>query len=325
MIRIGDLFDVKYGINLELNRMLLDPDGVNFVSRTSRNNGVSAKVAKLQDVEPIEAGVLSVAGGGSVLETFLQPEPFYSGRDLYYLKPRVDMTDAVKLFYCACIRANKYRYNYGRQANRTLKGIEVPDLIEIPAWVNQANVEMYNGVDAPKSNLTLPALKSVSEWKPFLFQDLFDIERGKGPRRKDLDGTGNVPFITSTDSNNGLTGFTFMSPIHNGKTIGVNRNGSVGEAFYQPVPFCSTEDVHIFSPKSEWSRRMNPYTGLFLTTLISKEKYRFNYGRKWGIERMKQSVIKLPIDEAGQPDWDFMESYIKTLPFSSQLLNQSNN
>jgi Type I restriction modification DNA specificity domain len=315
MTKVGDLFDVKYGVNLELNKLVLDAAGINFVSRTAKNNGVSAIVAKL-DVEPIEAGVLTVAGGGSVLETFLQPKPFYSGRDLYYLKQKVEMTDAVKLYYCACIRANRYRYNYGRQANRTLKDILIPHPSQIPAWVNQANVVMYDGIDAPSSNLTFAALSSILEWKPFQFQELFDVERGKGPRRKDLDGSGDVPFISSSDSNNGLTA---MLAIHMGKTIGVNRNGSVGEAFYQPVPFCSTEDVHIFSPKTEWSRKMNPYIGLFLTTLIRMEKYRFNYGRKWGIERMKQSVIKLPVNKQGRPDWSFMENYIKTLPFSSQL------
>src|SRR4051812_22086417 len=83
----------------------------------------------------------------------------------------------------------------------------------------------------------------------------------------------------SSDQNNGWTGFTTASPIHNGNTIGVNRNGSVAEAFYQPLPFCSTEDVHIFTPRFP----MTKYAALFLATLIKKEKFRFNYGRKWGI------------------------------------------
>jgi len=106
-----------------------------------------------------------------------------------------------------------------------------------------------------------------------------------------------------------------MSPTHKGNTIGVNRNGSVAEAFYQPVPFCSTEDVHIFSPKF----KLNPFIALFLTTLIRREKYRFGYGRKWGIQRMKTSIIKLPVTQEGEPDWAYMEHYIKTLPYSSQI------
>ena len=37
------------------------------------------------------------------------------------------MNNIEKLFYCMCINLNKYRYNYGRQANRTLSQIIVPD------------------------------------------------------------------------------------------------------------------------------------------------------------------------------------------------------
>ena len=136
LIKLSELFDVKYGVNLELNKLEHDPNGINFVSRTAQNNGVSAKVKLLFDIDPIEAGMLTVAGGGSVLETFVQPEPFYSGRDLYYLRPLIEMKLEEKLYYCMCIRANKYRYNYGRQANRTLKDIPVPSMKEIPEWVH---------------------------------------------------------------------------------------------------------------------------------------------------------------------------------------------
>lgn len=135
LVRVEDLFEVVYGVNLELNRLELDPNGINFVSRTAQNNGVSAKVKKIEGLEPIPAGMLTVAGGGSVLETFVQPEPFYSGRDLYYLAPRDDMSIEEKLYYCMCIRANKYRYNYGRQANRTLRDLRIPAPSEIPEWV----------------------------------------------------------------------------------------------------------------------------------------------------------------------------------------------
>jgi len=136
LIKLSELFEVKYGVNLELNKLEYDPNGINFVSRTSQNNGVSAKVKRIYNLDPIEKGVLTVAGGGSVLETFVQPEPFYSGRDLYYLRPLVEMRLEDKLYYCMCIRANKYRYNYGRQANKTLRDIPLPAMDEIPEWVS---------------------------------------------------------------------------------------------------------------------------------------------------------------------------------------------
>ncbi|CCR31793.1 TPA_asm: restriction endonuclease [Salmonella enterica subsp. enterica] len=135
LVPLSDVFDVNYGVNLELNRLEKDPYGVNFVSRTSKNNGVSAKVKIIDGIEPLPSGVLTVAGGGSVLETFVQDSQFYSGRDLYWLNPKVNLTMDEKLYYCSCIRKNRNRYSYGRQANRTLKSLLVPSVSSIPEWV----------------------------------------------------------------------------------------------------------------------------------------------------------------------------------------------
>ena len=153
MKKVIDLFDVRYGVNLELNALKQTPNGINFVSRTSNNNGVSAKVARVNGIKPIPAGTISVAGGGSVMESFLQTEPYYSGRDLYYLTAKFELSDQEKLYYCACLRANKYRYNYGRQANRTLRDILVPSPNEIPAWVNHTMSELVVEMKAVLTNI----------------------------------------------------------------------------------------------------------------------------------------------------------------------------
>jgi hypothetical protein len=75
------------------------------------------------------------AGGGSVLETFLQKEPSYSGRDLFYLRPRTTLSDEELLFYALCIQANAFKYSFGRQANRTLRDLPIPAPNLIPADV----------------------------------------------------------------------------------------------------------------------------------------------------------------------------------------------
>ncbi len=121
---VRDLFDVKYGINMELDSCVLadadDLEAINFVARTEENNGVSAKVRPVEGKKPQDAGLITCAGGGSVLSTFLQRKPFYSGRDLYLLIPKDQMSTLSKLFCITVIKANKFRYSYGRQANITL-------------------------------------------------------------------------------------------------------------------------------------------------------------------------------------------------------------
>ena len=122
---LQELFEIKYGVNLELINLTQSTgsQAINFVSRTSGNNGVVAKVLPVEGIEPQEAGLISVASGGSVLSTFYQDEPFYSGRDLYILKEKVPMSKLTKLFLCTVLKKNAYRYAYGRQANKTLKNI----------------------------------------------------------------------------------------------------------------------------------------------------------------------------------------------------------
>lgn len=122
--RVSDIFDVKYGINMELNSCdettSDDPGGVAFVARTSENNGVSAYVKRVEGKEPQPEGTITVAGGGSVLSTFIQKRPFYSGRDLYLLFPKIEISLDMKMFIVTVLYANQYRYSYGRQANKTL-------------------------------------------------------------------------------------------------------------------------------------------------------------------------------------------------------------
>ena len=131
LIKISDLFEVKYGVNLELVHIeeckSTDFNAIPFVSRSEKNNGVSAFVEKIIDINPNPGHTLSVAGGGSVLSTFYQPIPYYSGRDLYYLTPKREMKVIEMLYYAKCISSNKYKYNYGRQANKTLKEILIPE------------------------------------------------------------------------------------------------------------------------------------------------------------------------------------------------------
>lgn len=133
LVKISDIFQVEYGVNLELVNLdqcdASDPNAIFFVSRTENNNGVSAIVRKVAGIEPNPGHTLSVAGGGSVLSTFYQPKPYYSGRDLYVLIPKREMSVVEMLFYAYCIQLNKYKYNYGRQANRTLKDILIPEIM----------------------------------------------------------------------------------------------------------------------------------------------------------------------------------------------------
>lgn len=50
-----------------------------------------------------------------------------------------------------------------------------------------------------------------------------------------------------------------------------------------------------------------------------KEKYKWSYGRKPKNNKVYDTIIKLPVDEKGEPDWVFMENYIKSLPYGDRI------
>ena len=314
MARVSDLLDVSYGHSLELNRLARSSsaDAINFVSRTAKNNGVSARVERITGVEPAQGGLVTVALGGTVLETFLQPTPFYCGRDVAILTPVAPMTLAEKLWWVSAIRANRYRYSYGRQANRTLADLELP--VRVPDYVVSATVPDFSAMRAPASTEPPPALETGS-WRIFRYEEIFEIVRGEFTPSVDIK-PGDTPLVRSTERNNGVTGrVTLPTRVHPAGTISVARNGSVGEAFYQPHPFHASDDVHVFYPRQAIGRE----TALFLCVLIRAEKYRYGYGRKWSLERMKKSVMRLPVTPQGEPDWAFAERFVRSLPYSSSI------
>jgi hypothetical protein len=92
MPKISELFSLEYGHSLELNRVdQVDcPDGINFVGRAARNNGVTARIAPIPNLAPAPAGTITVAlnGQGGAGVAFLQPSPFYTGFHVMVLKPK---------------------------------------------------------------------------------------------------------------------------------------------------------------------------------------------------------------------------------------------
>lgn len=314
MIKISDLFDVKYWVNLELNSLELDNKWINFVSRTSKNNWVSAIVKNIYWLKTQKAWTISVATSWTVLETFLQPKEYYSWRDLYFLTPKIELTEREKIFYCMVIKSNKYRYSYWRQANTTLKDLLIPSKDEIPNWVYTSIIPNYSDI---KENLNKNKLSlDNKKFQYFEIQELFDLEKWKWPLVSEIEEVENwTNFVTASEKNNWVSYKIDYEPTHKWNTISIASNWSVWEAFYQEQPFCATWDLNILMPKFE----LNKYIATFIISIIRKEKYRFSYGRKWWLEKMKTSKIKLPIDEYWNPDFKFMEDYIKSLNYSKYL------
>lgn len=318
-VPVNEMFVVEYGNKFDLNKMELrerNDGGINFVNRSSKNCGVSATIARVQDCPPYGAGAITVSLGGSkLLSSFVQPDQFYTGQNVAVLTPKTAMVFAEKLFVCLCIRHNRFRYSaFGREANRTLRTLPVPDRSAFPKWLATGGLATLEaGFAEPRLACPAPPL-TPANWAQFRLSQLFDIRKGKRMTKAGM-RPGATPFVSAIESNNGVRERISPPPVHPANVITVSYNGSVGEAFYQPEPFLASDDINILYPRFE----LDPYVGLFLCAIIRREKYRFNYGRKWKLERMKESEIRLPADAKGAPDWIWMRRYMQSHRFSAQL------
>jgi hypothetical protein len=319
MNRLDEIFYIRYGSQLDLNKCEICGvgEGYNFVNRSNANCGVSSRILRVEKKEPFKAGSITVAMGGSVLSSFVQQEDFYTGQNVKVLVPLKEMSLSEKLFYCQCIEANRFRFStFGREANYTFDSLLVSSRDEVPPKIKKANTDLsFNSKSLSETKIKL----NTSNWKWFRYDEIFEIKKGKRLTKADMQD-GNIPYIGAIDSNNGISAYISNDEhLHQGNTITVYYNGSIAEAFYQTTKFWATDDVTVLYPKFT----LNRYIAMFLITLIHREKYRFNYGRKWDKELMEASLIKLPAVKIApneyEPDWQFMEDYIKSLPYSSCL------
>ena len=86
--------------------------------------------------------------------------------------------------------------------------------------------------------------------------------------------------------------------------ISINRNGSVGYAFYHPYYAIFSNDCR------KLIVGMDKYVSLFIANQIKLQKEKYNYSYKMGTNRIKRQKIMLPSDDKGNPDYMFMSDYM---------------
>jgi hypothetical protein len=156
LVELATLFRIEHGNKLDLNKMVQSgagDDAIAFINRSGERGGLSAFVRKVDGINPYPAGLITVALGGSALASFVQSRPFYTGQNVDVLTPLSAMTIDQKLYYCLCVQANGFRYStFGREANRTLRSLLVPDRDGIPPWVEGASrravTELHRDIDS---------------------------------------------------------------------------------------------------------------------------------------------------------------------------------
>lgn len=147
-------------------------------------------------------------------------------------------------------------------------------------------------------------------WKKFNITDFFEISGTKTTPLLDLElkreTTDIYPYITTKSDDMGIDGY-FNYYTEEGNVITVD-SATDGNIHYQKNNFSASDHVEKLTPLFE----MNEYVAFFIVSSFKfSTKSKFHYGYKFSQERIKRQTLMLPIDNENNPDFEFMENYIK--------------
>lgn len=319
--RVGDLFDISSTKTTPLETLEneIGYGDYPYVTTQATENGV----AGFYKVSTEKGGVLTV--DSAVLgQCFYQKNDFSASDHVEKLIPKFQMTDNIALFMVTIINQEQYKYSYGRKRSQKVLRNE---RISLPATASGEPDWKYmeDFMGGLHSEPLKTSVKSshipleTEKWGEFRVGDLFDVELAKGDIKLDEMLLGDMPLVSSGETNNGVVGYIDNNGDGRSERFDSNRItvDMFGNAYYQSEPFYAVSHgrVNILSPKFD----LTPNVGLFLSTIIKGDQYKYSYGRAVYSRVIENMVIRLPQTPDGEPDWKWMENYMRSLPYSDLI------
>lgn len=321
---IFDITSTKSGI--DKNKLNVEEGSIPYITRSDSDNGINLFVTDEQSEKyKINQGnVITI--GLDTQTVFYQANPFFTGQNIQVLS-RNNLNKNISMFIIPLIKIQMEKFNWGgngatlSRLNRTKIMLPV-DKFNNPYWnfmeeyikerENEQKENLQRYYKQRLLNLKLyPDMVDSDKWREFTLQDICDINSGIRLTKAKMK-VGNIPFIGATDSNNGITGFVSnINKSYDKNILGVNYNGSVVENFYHPYPSIFSDDVKRLSFKEQQAQTKFCY--IFLKQAILQQKEKYQYAYKFNGQRIARQKILLPIDTNGNPNWEYIENYIKII------------
>lgn len=155
----------------------------------------------------------------------------------------------------------------------------------------------------------------TSQWKSFRVGDLFDIHPTSAYKltNHELYDGGNNPVIANSAYNNGVGGYSSLKTTEKRNMITFSDTVDANTIFYQEKNFIGYPHVQGLYPKGKYKKEWTKYRLLFFVTVFRKVALAkgFDYGNKFRRDIAENLNIELPVLENGDPNWIFMDSFVK--------------
>ncbi|QNM90243.1 restriction endonuclease subunit S [Aliarcobacter cryaerophilus] len=337
------IFDISSSSSgIDKNKLLLNTNktDIPYITRTEENNGINLFIQKEQSNKYTldEANVITI--GLDTQTVFYQSHKFYTGQNIQVLRHK-KLNKLNAKFLIPLIKIQMQKFNWG--GNGATLGRLYKTKIMLP--VDQKNnidwqfMEQYTKIIINKKlnyykkyakcildKLQHQEIESLNDknWREFFLTDIFmNIQRGKR-LIKTNQIIGDKPYISSTASRNGVDNFignNIKVRIFN-NCLTIANSGSVGASFFHPYKFVGSD--HITHLKND---NFNEFIYLFIATLTNRFSGKYNFNREINDFRISREKILLPINSKYEPDYKYMEQYIKNIKYKKvkQYLNYLDN
>ena len=320
--KIKDIFRLEPTKGIDSTE-LLEGNEINYIGAKHEDNGLMM-CCQLDGFESwVSKGnciVFVQLGAGSAGYANYIPDDFIgmAGKTLCGYIDGI-MNPQIGLFLKTILCKERPKYSFGRswtgdRLRETIIKLPAdskgnPDWQFMEDYIKSRDHKPITTKNKRQSLLTL----GETNWKEYRLNDLFDIIAGVYHYSDEYE-EGKTPYISASNVNNGIAQRISLQAEFKGNCIVTGKVGCT--AFYQSEDFCATSDVNILIPKY---LKFNKYIGLFIVAIINKsENYKWSYGRQCRVGDSNNIVIKLPTKN-NEPDWEFMENYIKSLPYGDRI------
>lgn len=221
-------------------------------------------------------------------------------------------------FLVSAIKSSLKSYKYGDQLSSTLLPklyVYLPANGDAPDWEYMENF-MHNIQQRVRSSITaLSDAKyhrhevNYSFWKEFIVGNVFEISRPSARVATEFE-EGDTPFVASGNENNGVEKYV------NAKDILLDKKGCIsvspvdGSCFYQPIDFVGRGGAgsSIILLRND---KLKSYNAFYICSVLRRVCSKYNYSNMGSASSIKGEKIKLPATPAGEPDWHYMEMYMR--------------
>lgn len=324
--KVGNLFEFieKGKCSNEAKQTKYSDEGVSYLSATNRNNGVSNFVERTDLVQMGNCIMFVNQGDGGAGYSVYKREDFIATTSTSFGYAKW-INKYTGLFVSTILSQlkQKYSFGYGRTENRLLNDrIMLPiDEKNNPNWhfmeeyiKERENKQREDLKEYYKSRLldllVCPEVLTDVEWGEFFVSDVFDtVQRGKRlTKANQIDGE--TPYISSTAFNNGVDNFignteNIRKSDHD---LTIANSGSVGACFYHNYEYISSD--HVTSLKLA---NGNDTVYKFISIILGRLEEKYSFNREINDSRIKREKLLLPIDKNGNPNWIYMENFIKNI------------